>query len=157
MRGDRMKIYAHRGFSATHAENTEAAFKACKDLDIEGIEIDVQHTRDKKVVILHDEYLNRLCGVNQFVKDMDYHELSKLTVLNSTEHPLLLEDYVDLMIDTDLVTNVELKTSIFEYPGIEQDVYEIFKHRNMLDRLLISSFNHESLLRFRAIDASIPI
>lgn len=152
-----MKIYAHRGFSSKFAENTASAFISCKDLDIEGIEIDVQYTMDKKVVVIHDEFLNRLCKVNKFVKDMTWSEMKDLKILNSNDSPLLLEEYVDIIKDANLTTNVELKTSIFDYVGIEKDVYEIFRSRNILDKLLISSFNHNSLLNFRKITKDVPI
>lgn len=152
-----MKIYAHRGFSSKFPENTKSAFLNCKDLDIEGIEIDVQYTRDKKLVVIHDEFLNRLCNVNKFLKDMTYDEIKNLKILGSDESMLLLEEYADIVKDTKFVTNLELKTSIFEYDGIERDVYEVFKSRNILDKLLISSFNHNSLLKFRKITPDVPI
>lgn len=152
-----MKIYAHRGFSSKHPENTASAIEACRDLGIDGIEIDVQHTLDQRAVVIHDENLSRLCGVDKFLKDMSYEEVQKLRVLDGNEPPLLLEDYVDIVKDTELITNVELKTSIFEYPGIERDVYEIFKSRGLLDRLIVSSFNHDSLLKFREVDPQVPL
>lgn len=61
------------------------------------------------------------------------------------------------MEDSELITNVELKTGKFPYEGIERAVYEKFRERNMLDRLMISSFNHQSLVNFQEIDPDIPV
>ncbi|MET3617919.1 glycerophosphoryl diester phosphodiesterase [Peptoniphilus olsenii] len=152
-----MKIYAHRGFSSKFIENTKSSFEACVDLNIHGIEIDVQYSLDKKVVVIHDEDTKRLLGIKNFIKDMTYNELSKLNVLDGHEKPILLEEYLNIIEDTSLVTNVELKTSVFEYDGIERDVFNIFKKRNMLHRLLISSFNHNSLIKFRKLTSDVPI
>ena len=151
-----MKIYAHRGYSSKYLENTRKSFEACKNLNIEGTELDVQYSKDKKVVVFHDENIKRLTGIDGFLKDYSYEELSNFTFKDGQTF-LLLEDYVDIVKDTKLITNVELKTGKFEYLGIEQDVYDIFKKKNMLDRLLISSFNFESLVRFQQIDPNIPL
>ena len=49
-----MKIYAHRGSSGTHPENTIAAFKAAAKLPIYGVELDVHLTKDGELVVIHD-------------------------------------------------------------------------------------------------------
>lgn len=144
------KIYAHRGYSGKYFENSAEAFRACRDLDIYGIEIDVQLTKDGEMVVIHDEYLKRLLSVDAFVKDLTLKELKGYKYANG-ESPITLEEYVEIIKDTALVTNLELKTSVFEYPGIEEKVYELFKKHDMLDRLLVSSFNHYSLLRFKEL------
>lgn len=152
-----MKIYAHRGFSGEFKENTKSAFLACKNLNISGIELDVQYTKDKKVVVIHDEYLKRLYGLNLFVKDINFDELVDNKFLDSDARAISLYEYVDIIKDTNLITNVELKNSIFAYEGLEKDVYNIFKSRNLLDKLLISSFNHKSLINFRKLTDSVAI
>lgn len=144
------EIYAHRGYSGKYFENSAEAFKACVGLDIKGIEIDVQLTKDEELVVIHDEYLKRLLNTEAFVKDLTFDELKKLKYKNG-ESPITLEEYIKIIADTNLITNVELKTSVFEYNGIERKVYELFKSYNMLERLLISSFNHYTLLRFKEI------
>lgn len=148
-------IYAHRGYSGKYFENSAEAFKACVDLDIKGIEIDVQLTKDGEMVVIHDEYLKRLLNKDAFVKDLTLKELRELKYKNG-ESPITLEEYIDIIKDTNLITNAELKTSVFEYEGIEKKVYELFKSHDMLDRLLVSSFNHYSLLRFKEL-CNLPV
>ena len=63
-----------------------------------------------------------------------------------------LREYLELVKDTDIITNIELKTGVFEYPGIEQKVYDMLREFDMVDRIIISSFNHYSVLRMKAID-----
>lgn len=143
-------IYAHRGYSSKYFENSKQGFEACLDLNITGIELDVQLTKDKEVVVIHDEYLERLLNLKAFVKDLTLEELKSYKYSNG-ESVITLSEYLDIVKNSNLITNCELKTSVFEYIGIEEKVYNLFSEYNMLDRLLISSFNHYSLLRFKKI------
>lgn len=143
-------IYAHRGYSSKYFENSREAFIACLDLNITGIEMDVQLTKDGEVVVIHDEYLDRLLNVNKFLKDMTLEELKNYRYSNG-ECIITLREYLEIFKDSKLMTNCELKTSVFEYEGIEEKVYNLFSEYKMTDRLLISSFNHYSLLRFKEI------
>lgn len=150
------KIFAHRGYSSKYFENSKEAFEKCLDLDIYGIEMDVQLTKDGEVVVIHDENLGRLLGINKFVKDLTLSDLKELKYKNE-ESPISLDEYLEIFKDSKLITNCELKTGIFPYEGIEDLVYRTFKEKNMLDRLIISSFNHYSLLKFKEIDREVPI
>jgi glycerophosphoryl diester phosphodiesterase len=49
------------------------------------------------------------------------------------------------------VTNIELKTNIYEYEGLEAMVYELIKEFGLQDRVIISSFNHYSVMRMKAL------
>lgn len=151
-----MDIYAHRGYSSKYLENTLEAFKACLDLDISGIELDVQFSKDKEIVVFHDENIKRLTGKNAFLKDLTFEELKNLKFQDGQTF-ISLDDYLDLLEESKLMTNVELKTGKFNYEGIEREVYSKFKQRNMEDRLLISSFNHQSLVNFQEIAPEIPL
>ena len=62
-----------------------------------------------------------------------------------------LREYFDLVKDSSIVTNIELKTGINEYPGLEEKVYALIKEYHLEDRIIISSFNHYSVLRMKAI------
>jgi len=55
-----MKIFAHRGFSGRYPQNTMLAFQKALESGCDGIELDVQLTKDGEVVIIHDEYLDDL-------------------------------------------------------------------------------------------------
>lgn len=85
---------AHRGLhkrSQTIPENSIPAFKAASRIGY-GVELDVQLTKDGRVVVFHDDDLQRMCGVNKNIQDLTYSELRELR-LHGTEHkiPLLSE------------------------------------------------------------------
>ena len=153
-----MKIFAHRGLSSLYPENTIEAFKKALEYNIDGVETDVQLTKDNEPVIIHDEMLYRTSGFHGFVKDYTLEELKKLNFNNKFEGVYripTLDEFLELFEGKDLIINLELKTSIFEYPSIEKIVYEKIMKHNLKDKIIISSFNHESLLRFKEIDKDI--
>ncbi len=62
-------IWAHRGASAYAPENTMEAFKLAIKQEVDGIELDVQLTKDGVVVVIHDETIDRVSDNKGFVKD----------------------------------------------------------------------------------------
>ena len=119
------KIFAHRGFSGKYPENTMIAFKKAVEIGVDGIELDVHLTKDNEIVIIHDEDIKRTCNGEGLVKDMNLSELKKFDasatfkgVYGKNEIPTLRE-YFELIKSTDVITNIELKTGVFEYPTID--------------------------------------
>ncbi len=147
----KQQIWAHRGSSNRAPENTMAAFRLAMEEGADGIEIDVQFSRDKQVVVIHDEFLSRLTGFPQSVRDLDYADLAKLNAANhwkggSEQHRIpLLSEVLDLLKGTNMVLNIELKNSIFLQPGLEESVLSLVKERSMEDQIIYSSFNHYSM------------
>lgn len=145
----RTKIWAHRGASHKYIENTMPAFEQALADQADGIELDVQRTKDGKLVVFHDERLKRLTGVNQFLWQLTWEELQALDLhsLNDEAKIPLLEDVLALMHGTDLTVNIELKNSLQFYPGMEVEVVQLVKEMDMLEQVLFSSFNHVSMHR----------
>lgn len=150
------KIFAHRGYSGKYPENTMIAFKKALECGVDGIELDVQLTKDGEVVIIHDETIDRTTTGKGFVVDYTYEELERFDAsfkfkdLGFNKIPTLRE-YFQLVKDYDIVTNVELKTGINEYLGIEEKVWELIKEYNLEEKVIISSFNHFSVMRMKDI------
>lgn len=154
-----VKNFAHRGFSGQYPENTLLAFKkACETPGCNGIELDVQLTKDGECIIIHDEKLNRTChNGTGFVKDYTLEEIKKFDVsfiyrdkFGPQSIPTLRE-YFDLVKEYDIVTNIELKTSVFEYHGIEQKVLDIIEEYGLKEKIIISSFNHYTVKRMKEL------
>jgi len=153
-----MKVFAHRGLSSIYPENTIEAFKKALEYKIDGVETDVQLSKDGEMMIFHDELLNRTTNGTGFLKDYTKNELKKLNANNKKEGIYeipTLDEFLSLFTNTDIIINLELKTSIFEYLGIERKVYDKIIEYGLKDRVIISSFNHYSLLRMKEIDKDI--
>lgn len=155
------KNFAHRGFKASYPENTMLAFKKAVEAGADGIEFDVQLSKDGKVVIIHDETLNRVTGVQGYVKDFNLDELKELNASINEEEEFgfngipTLKEYLDYIKDKNIITNIELKNSIFEYPGLEKKVIDLVYEFDLVDKVMFSSFNHESMLKVKDLDKTI--
>ena len=147
------KIFAHRGFSGKYPENTMLAFEKAVELGVDGIELDVHLTKDNELVIIHDEDIKRTCDGEGLVKDMTLEELKKFDASATFRgvygiNPIpTLREYFELVKDTPIITNIELKTGVYEYHTIEQRTYDLIKEYGLEDRIIFSSFNHFTVMR----------
>ena len=77
---DKVMILAHRGGSLECVENTIEAFQHAVDSGSHILEMDILLTKDGKVVVVHDQNLLRLTGVDKNVKDLNYKDLPPITL-----------------------------------------------------------------------------
>ena len=151
------KIFAHRGASGYAPENTLEAFALAIKQGADGIELDVQLTRDRIPVVLHDETLARVTSKTGYVKDYTLKELKELTVLESkfpaytTSKIPTLEEVLDAVKASGILVNIELKTGIYWYPDIEQIVADLVRKSGMEEKVIYSSFNHYSIQQIKKI------
>lgn len=159
-----MKIYAHRGFSARYPENTEIAFREALKYGCDGIETDVQLTRDGVPVIIHDETVKRTAlNSKARVVDLTYEEILGLDFsafrpgYYSPQRILTLSQLLQLVKDSkkDITLNLELKNSVVSYPGLEEIILkEVKPFEDSID-FLFSSFNHESIRRLNGLQSGL--
>lgn len=153
--------YAHRGASGYCPENTMAAFEKSWDLGATGIETDVQMTKEGQLVLIHDESLKRTTGHEGQVKDFTYSEISELDAGSwysdefVGERIPLLDQLLDWMAPTSMILNIEIKNNLEPYTGIEEKLIDAVRKRNLIDRVIISSFNHYTLNRCKQLEPAI--
>ena len=152
-----MKVFAHRGFSGKYPENTMLAFEKAVEAGADGIELDVHLSADGELVIIHDELVDRTTDGTGLVGSKTLAELKALDasagfkgVYGKNEIPTLRE-YFEMIKGTNLETNIELKTGVDVYPGIEEKVLKLIDEFDLRDRIIISSFNHYSVMRMKAL------
>ena len=104
-------IIAHRGVHDNNniIENTIPAFKLAVEKGY-GIEFDISITKDNKLVIFHDDTLERLCGINKHINDITFEELEKLTLLDSNEHIPTFKELLEV-VDGKVFLDIEVKTT----------------------------------------------
>lgn len=151
------EIFAHRGASGYAPENTIPAFRLAHEQGADGIELDVQFTKDREVVVLHDETIDRVSTGKGFVRDYTLKELRQFSFHNGMEAyasgvavPTLAE-VLRLVKPWGMKVNIELKTGIFWYPGLEEKTVEIVREAGLEDRVIYSSFNHYSIQEIQRI------
>lgn len=152
-----MDIYAHRGSSGTHPENTRAAFHEAASLPIYGVEFDVHLTKDGELVVIHDETINRTSDGKGFVKDMTLEDLrgfdfgSWFSEEFSGEPIPTLQEVLEVFSETSHHLNIELKSDIFPYEGMARKVVGMVQKMNLDSRVIISSFDHEAVRAVKKI------
>lgn len=103
-------LFAHRGLftkDQSIPENPMAAFANAIEQGY-GIELDIQLTKDKRLVVFHDHTLSRMCGIDLPVCEMTYQQLQKYTLLDTEEKIPLFEDVLKL-VDGKVPLLVEIK------------------------------------------------
>ncbi|MCZ6472031.1 MAG: glycerophosphodiester phosphodiesterase [SAR324 cluster bacterium] len=152
-----VKIFAHRGYSAVAPENTLAAFKKAIEIGADGVEFDVQASRDGVPVVIHDESLERSAGRPGLVKDSTLADLSNLDVGSwfdgsfSAERIPQLSEVLELLRPSTLFINIELKTRRFPYPGLVDSAVRIVRELGLQERVVVSAFNHHTLAAVKAL------
>ena len=71
-------VWAHRGASGYAPENTIPAFQKAIEMGADGIELDVQLTKDGELVVVYDETLERVSDGRGWVKDYTLAELKRM-------------------------------------------------------------------------------
>lgn len=128
------------------------AFMEAEKEQADGIELDVQLTKDLEAVVIHDERVERTTNGTGYVKDFTYKELRKLdaayrnkTIVRKEQIPSLREVF-EWLASNNMICNVELKTGKIPYRGIEKIVLSLIREFQLEKRIIISSFNHYSII-----------
>ena len=133
-------VYAHRGASAYAPENTLLSFQKAVDMNADGVELDIQLTKDGEIVVIHDEWLDRTSNGTGWVKDYTLEELKELEFnqnfpeLGHASIPTM-QEVLDLLKPTKLRIDIELKTGIVFYEGLEEKILKLVKDYDMESRV----------------------
>nr|WP_073247784.1 glycerophosphodiester phosphodiesterase [Caloramator proteoclasticus] len=153
--------FAHRGASGRYPENTILAFEKALEFGANGIETDVQMTKDGILVLMHDEMVNRTTDGIGFVKDYTFSEIKKLDAGSWFSKEYLnekvpsVEELLLLVKGKKVVVNFEIKNTIIEYEGIEEKLLDLIYRYGMQKNVIISSFNHYSVVRVKKLSSEI--
>ena len=131
-------LIAHRGLHYNYLENTLGAFKeAIKNNYI--IELDIRLTKDKKIIVFHDNNLFRITGINKNINESTYEELNKIINIPTLQEVLnLVSGKVPIIIE------IKLSKKLFQ---LEKELSKLLDNYNY--RFAIQSFNPLSILWFR--------
>lgn len=141
-------IYAHRGLHSNDGqipENSLAAFVAAAKAGY-GVELDVQFTADKKIVVFHDANLKRMCGVDKRVDELTYVELSDLRLLGSDQSIPLLSDVLEVLDGVTLLCEFKPMRSYFDTSLCEAALPLLNAYKG---KVCIESFNPMMVRWFR--------
>jgi glycerophosphoryl diester phosphodiesterase len=152
-------VIGHRGAAATCPENTLASFHAARAAGASMIELDVQQSADGELIVFHDDTLERLCGEKLAVTRLSWPDLATRTVGRWRQERLTMPRLSDVFrtFQRSLLYNVELKTDTVEQPGIEDRLVTLVRAQHLTERVLVSSFRHDSLRLVHALDPRLAL
>lgn len=157
------KIIGHRGSKGTVPENTLIAFEEALAVGSDGIELDVHLSADGELVVIHDETVDRTTNGRGFVKDLTVNELQMLDA-GSWFHPRFSGVKIPTLADTLAflrekkfrgTLNIELKTDILAYEGIEQKVLALVDSYTPTFQVVYSSFHYPTIERLLSLDNNV--
>ncbi|MCA0171161.1 glycerophosphodiester phosphodiesterase [Bacillus sp. RAR_GA_16] len=146
-------IFAHRGASRQCPENTLSAYKRAVELGAEGIEIDIQLSKDGIPVVIHDRTLKRTTSGKGIVTNTTFADLKNLDA-GSWFSPKFQDERIPSLEEVltfasnypDLWLNIELKYYREDDDLLAQTAIPMIKKYRSDKNTLISSFEHERLL-----------
>ena len=139
-------IFGHRGVPSLEEENTIPSFEKAIELNYDGVELDVQMTKDKRIIVYHDIIQRES---KKKIINCSYQE-----ILNKNKNTLtfpLLEDVLSRL-GHQTVINIEIKYQSKESILIVERVIEKIKSFNLIDNIIISSFNPQIIRQSKKID-----
>ena len=139
----------HRGAKGYVAENTLASFEQALKLGCDGIELDIQLSKDNIPVVIHDKTLNRTTSKKGEVSDFNFLELSNLGISSLEE--------ILTFVDKECFVNIEIKNPKATNPVVEI-VSRFIQNKNWKINLFhISSFSFEVLRKAKSLNSDILI
>ncbi|WP_338464706.1 glycerophosphodiester phosphodiesterase [Shouchella rhizosphaerae] len=157
-------IYGHRGAMGTHPENTLLSFQAALEQGADGVELDIQVTKDGELVVIHDDTVDRTTDGTGYVHD---YSLRKLKALSAgcrfnhfpeyepswdQERIPTLQEVLCFLAPFGTEANIELKPHLAKHKGIERRVLETVQAWGSQTKIIYSSFHMPMLLRLKQLN-----
>lgn len=152
---DPFRIIAHRGASGYAPENTMAAFERAVAIGAVEVETDVSFTRDRQLLLLHDDTLDRTTDGSGLPEHHTLEQLKRLDAGSWTdarlawdrdyrgERLITLDELLDRFGDS-LTYHVEIKKPM---PGLVPAVIGAIRNRGLIDRVFIAAMDDDASLQ----------
>ncbi|MBR2038654.1 MAG: MBL fold metallo-hydrolase [Lachnospiraceae bacterium] len=138
--------YAHRGASHYAPENTFLSFYLGIYMGANGIETDVQMTKDGVLVLFHDKTIDRMTGQEGSVSDYTLEELQQFIFEKNglTDKIVVFEEFLKQFSFRDITFAIEIKQ-----PGTEKDIADMLRKYGMHNKTIVTSFSLECIQIFK--------
>jgi glycerophosphoryl diester phosphodiesterase len=147
----RVWVVGHRGAMGHCPENTMACFERGLELGADWIELDVHLSRDGALMVIHDETLERTTNGSGYVRDHTWAELRQLDAGSGQSIPTL-DEVLAWAHGAGTIVDIEIKNAPVYYDGIEEAVVASVNRADMVERVIVISFDHASVKRVKRLD-----
>ena len=155
-------IIAHRGGALLGTENSLSCIEKGIQTGADMVEVDLHLTADKRIVVCHDQSVNRTTNGKGKIEEMTLDQIQSLRLLNhdgsvSDESIPTLEQVLELCKGRcPLLLEIKKKRDD-QYPGIEALADSIVKSYQMEKEVVFQSFNDDVLFKLHAIDPTLRL
>lgn len=154
-------LLGHRGAMGLAPENTVTSIKMALEYNVDLFEIDVHLSNDKKIIVMHDEKVDRTTTGTGYISQLSSKYIKsldagmKFSERFKGERVPFLEEIFELMKYNHVLLNIEIKNGPVFYKGIEKQVIQLIDRYNYYERIIISSFDHYTLKTVKEINKNI--
>src|SRR5688572_32859960 len=158
----RTQVYAHRGAKTVAPENTIPAFAEAIAQGANGIELDVQCSKDGVLMVMHNFTVNETTNGQGRVADLTAAELGKLDAGSHFDSKFskvgvpTLEDVLAVTAGK-IKLNIEIKTQDPMGGREVEPLVELLRAGNLYDQVIVSSFNPVTLIKMRHVDPQVAL
>jgi glycerophosphoryl diester phosphodiesterase len=139
-----IQVIAHRGDWLNHPENSINSIESCISLGVDIVEIDVRQTKDKQLVLMHDETIDRTTNGSGRVEDWNLNELKQLYLKDKFGH--LTSEKIPTLHEALKTSKNRIALKLDKTYRSFQLTYEIVKTADQLDQVFFKTHvpNEES-------------
>ena len=156
-------IVAHRGGAKIANENTLSSFQQAIEMGVDMVELDVHMTRDNHVVVCHDMTIDRTTNGAGKIEDMTLQQFKQAVVVDyasklpTSESMPTLREALELMKGRTKILLEIKRRNKNQYAGLEQQIIGMIHEMDMVDQVVIQSFDDQALFTVHQLDPTIRI
>jgi len=153
-------VIGHRGAAGEAPENTLASFLLAAEQGADAVELDIHLSADGKLVVCHDATVDRTSDGRGTIHRMSGDELKRLdagswfSAAYAGERIPFLDEVFEAL-PAHMLINVEIKHSYGRQ--IEPKLIELMRRMNRVETVIVSSFEHKSLLHLKRLAPDVKI
>jgi glycerophosphoryl diester phosphodiesterase len=162
-----LDVHGHRGAAGLAPENTLAAFRKAMAVGVDALEMDLHVTRDREVVVIHDETLDRTTDGRGSIAELTLEQIKQrdagmkfVPAFHGERIPTLREVIELVKASGDTRIRLDLEIKFGEGQGgtpanFEERVLEILRQARFVGRVNVISFYHPSLVKVKVLEPKI--
>lgn len=156
---EKIKVISHRATCVNEPENSLDGINASIKNKVDYAEIDVQETKDGVVILMHDQSLKRLTGLNKEANQLNYSDIEKLSIASTFPYKARKERIPTLdQVIKDCNGNLKLIIEIKPFGNtkdLTNKVVNIIEKNNFVNQCKIHSLSYDILSRVKSLDSNI--
>lgn len=150
-------VIAHRGETSHAIENTLTALVAAANIGSDYVELDVMETKDKQLIVFHDETLRRLANKPDAIKDLTLAEIKNISLVSNglTDRIPTFAEFIDTAKEHRIKLLVEIKLHGNESSELVQNIVNLLAEKNVTRDYLVQSLDGEIVTKVKELNPEI--